>query len=125
MTNEFYRLKAQDFLNELSQAQQLISHNPSRGYVGEEILREFLNTSLPSCAKVTQGFIIQGETLSPQCDIIIYDHSNYAPMYSFGNIDLIHSESVYCVIEVKTNINKTSFNSKHNVENLSTLSLLS
>ncbi len=110
MPNEFYRLKAQEFLNKLSQAQLLISHNPSRGYVGEEILRDFLSTSLPSCAKVTQGFVINGNSISPQCDIIIYDNINYAPIYSFGSVDLIPIESVYCVIEVKTNINRASFN---------------
>ena len=110
MTNEFYRLKAQECLSKLRQAQQLIPHNPSRGYVGEAILRDFLKNALPSCAKVTQGFIIDGDAISPQCDIIIYDHINYAPIYSFGDVDLIPIESVYCVIEVKTNINRTSFN---------------
>ncbi len=109
MTNDYYRLKATEFVNRLQQIQELIVHNPSRGYVGEELLRDFLRTSLPSSVKVTQGFVIQGNDISPQCDIIICDSLKYAPIYSFGNIDIVYSQSVYAVIEVKTILNRKNF----------------
>ena len=109
MTNDYYRLKATEFINRLQQIQELIKHNPSRGYIGEELLRDFLKTALPSSVKVTQGFIVQGNEISPQCDIIICDALKYAPIYSFGNIDIVHNESVYAVVEVKTRVDREGF----------------
>ena len=109
MIENYYRLKALEFCNRLNQFKELVIHNPSRGYIGEELLREFLKSALPSSAKVTQGFIIQGNDLSPQCDIIIYDSLRYAPVYSFGNIDIVLSQSVYAIIEVKTTVDRKGF----------------
>lgn len=85
------------------------NHNLSRGLIAENILRSFLKTTLPQRIRVSQGFIEYDGLLSPQCDIILYDCINYAPLYSYGDIDVIPNEAVLATIEVKSGINRKEF----------------
>lgn len=64
---------------------------------------------MPDIAKVSQGFVECHGNLSNQCDIIIYDRIHYAPLYSYGEIEVIPSQAVFAVIEVKTSITSKSF----------------
>lgn len=108
--NEFYRLKAKELAYSLEQAHAFIKeHNLSRGLIAECVLREFLCSFLPGTAKVSQGFIEWNGTLSHQCDIIIYNKIQYAPLFSYGDIEIVPSSAVYAVIEVKTNIDAKKF----------------
>lgn len=108
--NEYYRLKAQELSLVLKQVRVFIKkHNLSRGIIAEEVLRSFLSSILPSKVKVCQGFVEYNGALSRQCDIIIYDCHNYAPLYSFGNIEIIPGQAVYAVIEVKTRVDAKIF----------------
>ncbi|WP_335954378.1 DUF6602 domain-containing protein [Acinetobacter guillouiae] len=112
MLNEFYRLKTEELLNQLSQVRTFIKkHNPTIGLLTEEILREFLKTFLPKGVSVEQGFVAgtDGE-LSKQIDIIIYDSHNYAPYYRINDIVVVPSSSVIAIVEVKTTVkSKTAF----------------
>lgn len=108
--NDFYRLKAQELSLTLQEAERLIiKHNLSRGLIAEEILRSFLCGILPHGVKVSQGFVLYDNICSGQCDIILYDHIHYAPLYSYGGIEVLPSESVIAVIEVKTKIDRIGF----------------
>lgn len=108
--NRFYQLKLKELTLLLEQAKELIpNHNPSVGYVGEEVLRNFLRQTLPARFKVTQGFIAYESKISPQCDIIIYDANEASPIYSFGNIDIVPASAVKATIEVKVSISPTRF----------------
>lgn len=108
--NEFMTLKIQEMMVLLKQARTfVVKHNPSIGYIGEEIIRTFLQQNLPQQYKVTQGFVSDGVRISPQCDIIIFDNYKCAPLYSFGNIEVIPADYVVATIEVKTSINKERF----------------
>ncbi len=108
--DEFYRLKAKELINALYQAHAFIKeHNLSRGLIAESVLRDFLRSTLPEIAKVSQGFIERNGIISHQCDIIIYDRIHYATLYSYGEIEIIPSEAVYAVIEVKSNIDAKKF----------------
>jgi len=112
MFNEFYRLKTEELLNQLSQVRTFIKkHNPTIGLLTEEILRKFLATFLPKGVSVEQGFIVgvDGE-LSRQIDIIIYDSLKHAPYYRINDIIVVPSSSVIAVVEVKTTVkSKTAF----------------
>ncbi|MCE6989019.1 DUF6602 domain-containing protein [Dyadobacter sp. CY323] len=112
MFNEYYRLKAEELLNELSQVKTFIKkHNPTIGILTEEILRKFLSTFLPKSVSVEQGFVVgsNGE-LSKQVDILIYDSQSYAPYYRINDIVVVPNEAVLAVVEVKTTvIGKTEF----------------
>lgn len=108
--NEFFRLKAKELINSIEQVHAFIKkHNLSRGLIAESVLRDFLRSILPEIAKVSQGFVEWNGILSHQCDIIIYDRVHYAPLYSYGDIEIVPSNAVYAVIEVKTNIDAKKF----------------
>ncbi len=108
--NDFFRLKVKELNAQFEQAKALIvNHNLSVGLILEEILREFLREVLPGRFGITQGFIAMGATLSRQCDIIIYNCVDYAPLYSAGDIKIVPSESVAAVIEVKSSIDSKRF----------------
>ena len=108
--NEYFRLKVKELVNSLDQVHAFIKeHNPSRGLLAESILRDFLRSVLPEMAKVSQGFVEKDGILSHQCDIVIYDRFHYAPLYSFGDIEVIPSKAVFAVIEVKSNIDANKF----------------
>ena len=108
--NEFFRLKAKELINALDQAHAFIKeHNLSRGMIAESFLRDFLRSTLPEIAKVSQGFVERNGILSHQCDIILYDRIHYAPLYSYGEIEIIPSDAVFAVIEVKSNIDSKRF----------------
>lgn len=110
-----YRQQAETLLRGLSKARELFSqHKPSIGYVGEEALRRVLKRLLPNDYDVCQGFVINkslksDETLSKQCDIIIYRKNKGAVEYSYGDIKIINANSVIAVIEVKSSIKEETF----------------
>ena len=112
MTNEFFRLKTEELLNQILQVKTFIKkHNPTIGVLTEEILRQFLSTYLPKGVAVEQGFIIdENSNLSKQIDIIIYDNQLYSPLYRVNDIVVVPNKSVLDVIEVKTTVkSKTAF----------------
>jgi hypothetical protein len=110
MFNEFYRLKSQELLNQLSQVRTFIKkHNPTIGILTEEVVRQFLSTFLPKGVNVEQGFIVnENGDLSKQIDIIIYDSHIYAPMYRVNDIIVIEQAAVIAIIEVKTTVKSSS-----------------
>lgn len=112
MFNDYYRLKTEELLNQLSQVKAFIKkHNPTIGLLTEEILRKFLATFLPKGVSVAQGFVVgtDGE-LSKQTDIIIYDSHRHAPFYRINDIVVVPSSSVIAIVEVKTTVkSKTAF----------------
>ena len=112
---EQYRLQARSLIRRISKARELFSqHKPSIGYVGEEALRRALKRLLPNDYDVCQGFVINKnlkckENLSRQCDIIIYRRDQDAIEYSYGDLKIIHANSVIAVIEVKSSIREETF----------------
>jgi hypothetical protein len=67
-----------------------------------------LRAYLPPKVGVGTGFIACGGTnprQSPQCDIILFDALNNAPLYSSEAWSIYPIEMVYAVIEVKTSLN--------------------
>ena len=107
----YFRLVSEELLIKLNQVKEFIKkHNPTIGVLTEEILRTFLKDYLPKGISVEQGFILseKGE-LSKQCDIIIYDSSNYAPFYRVNEIVIVPNQSVISIIEIKTTLTKQIF----------------
>jgi hypothetical protein len=109
--SNYFEFASQELLIKLAQIKEYIKkHNPTIGVLTEEILRSFLRNHLPKAVSVEQGFILteDGE-LSKQCDIIIYDSQSYSPFYRINDIVVVPAESVICIIEVKTTINRQIF----------------
>jgi hypothetical protein len=108
---KYFNLISSELLNKLEQIRQFITrHNPTIGVLTEAVLREFLAKYLPKSVAVEEGFIInESGQVSKQCDILVYDHLNFAPYYRINDIVVIPAEAVVAVIEVKTTLNKKIF----------------
>lgn len=108
---EYFSLVSKEFELRIKQIRQFIKHhNPSIGAFNEEILRNFLRDFLPKWVSVSQGFVLdRSGNISNQIDILIYNSTFYAPLYSVNNLVVLPPESVFIAIEVKTRINKKIF----------------
>lgn len=108
--NEFFRQKVIELNSSLRQVECIVNnHNLYEGIIIENILRSFLRSIMPKRIGITQGFVEKQGSLSPQCDIIMYNQIDYAPIYSYGEISILPAESVIAVIEVKKTINESGF----------------
>lgn len=84
-------------------------HKLTSGTANEMILRDFLSHLSAGRYKVGQGFICAPtalDSVSKQCDILVYDHHNYPLVHSEGEVVLVFPQAAKMVIEVKTRLNK-------------------
>ena len=58
-----------------------IEHNPTKGSEAEAVFRRLLRKYLPQKYKLSSGFIMNGNRISGQHDIVIYDNNINAPVY--------------------------------------------
>lgn len=110
MRTNYYRLRAEEIHNKLSQIKQFgIKHNLTIGIFAEDLLRDLLKMLLPQKVAIAQGFITDGNLCSHQCDLIVYDSFNFAPIFKTDSLAILPSHSVIAVVEIKTTIGKKQF----------------
>ena len=88
---------------------RLTGHAPELGRLNETHLVKLLRDYLPPKIGIGTGFIASGGDAprqSPQCDIVLYDALNNAPLYRSDAWSIYPIEMVYGVIEVKTTLSK-------------------
>ncbi|MCJ7987931.1 hypothetical protein MUB16_35350 [Priestia sp. OVL9] len=66
-------------------------------------INELSKKVLPSNVSVGTGFVRNGEEITSQIDLIIYDNS-IPTLFSEGDFVIVLSESVYGIIEVKSKV---------------------
>jgi len=85
------------------------THKPSAGDNREAIVADFLTEHLPKAFGVGTGLILSKDDLfSRQADIVIVDQLYNMPLYSSLPENIWLAESVYVLIEVKTNLTPQS-----------------
>lgn len=81
---------AREFETRLNRIRAYVpDHNLSAGATNEIILRNFLAQHTTTRYAVRQGFMcdpLSPETVSKQCDILVYDQHHYPLVYSEGEI---------------------------------------
>ena len=81
-------------------------HRLSAGENREDLVRQFLRDHLPDRFGVDTGFVISMDgQFSNQADLLVVDKMNNAPLYPNYRNRLWPVESVYALIEVKTQLN--------------------
>jgi hypothetical protein len=81
------------------------THRPSAGDNREAIVADFLGEHLPKAFGIGTGLILaQNDLFSKQADIVIVDQLSNSPLYSSLPEKIWLAESVYALIEVKTNL---------------------
>ena len=82
------------------------THHLSAGANREELVKNFLEGHLPKRFGVSTGLILSHDgEFSKQADLVVVDDQNNAPLYPDGSSKIWPVESVYALIEVKTNLN--------------------
>lgn len=81
------------------------THHLSAGENREDILANFLSNHLPGKFGVDTGLILSSDgEFSNQADLVIVDNDNNSPLYPNSTNKLWLVESIYALIEVKTNL---------------------
>ena len=86
---------------------RLTDHKPELGRLNETHLVKLLRDYLPPKIGIGTGFIVSGgedPQQSPQCDIVLFDALNNAPLYKSDAWSIYPIEMVYGIIEVKTKL---------------------
>ncbi len=93
-----------------------IRHKGEKGRQRENGLLKFLRENLPTAYGVGTGEIIpfEGDTTSPQCDIIIYDQLRFPIIGRTESVQQVPLEAVYAVIEVKSLLTVSEINDAQN-----------
>lgn len=83
-----------------------IKHPELKGRARENVMKDFLKTYLPPALGVESGEIISSNgNVSKQLDIVIFDKSRSPILIRKDEVHVFPVESVYAVIEVKSNLN--------------------
>ena len=82
-------------------------HNLSAGENRQDLVEKFLVDHLPKRFGVSTGFVVSHDgEYSNQADLVVVDNQNNAPLYPDSMNKIWPVESVYALIEVKTNLDK-------------------
>ena len=109
--DEYYRSLHAEFIALRNRVRYMIGkkHWPTDGGWKESVLRAALRRALGASVEVGQGFFVEGDRLSRQCDVLIW--SSDAPvLFRDGNLAIIPARSVRAVVEVKTSLDPTTLN---------------
>ncbi|EJL6271778.1 TPA: DUF6602 domain-containing protein [Vibrio cholerae] len=108
-----YQNYAKEIMSKLGRLNELVKHAPSVGTYHENLITSYLSNFLSKRFSVKTGFVYNPKTqaVSPQIDILIIDE-NVPSAYLFqdGNFAVVVPNAVVSAIEVKTVLNKSSFN---------------
>lgn len=84
-----------------------IRHPGTKGEASELNWRDLLSAYLPQRYCVSKAFVVDSEgQCSDQIDIVIHDRQYSPLLFNHAGAIYVPAESVYCVLEVKQEINK-------------------
>ncbi|MGG2197540.1 DUF6602 domain-containing protein [Paenibacillus validus] len=102
---EYQKSVAKEFKAYEKRVRNLIdnAHFAEEGRYKEIILMNYLKRVLPKNLSVGTGFVRNGDRLTSQIDVIIYDNS-FPLLFSEGDFIIATPKNVIGIIEIKTNI---------------------
>jgi len=103
-----------------SSSKRVLEYSRNRSATGlhrERILEGYIKKIIPQSFSTGTGFIYGPEQSSNQIDIIIWDHSNYGPIYNEGGFQIVIPNSVSQIFEVKSRLtNRTLIDGFENIK---------
>jgi len=89
----------------LAEANEYLSHNPSKGLSQEESVAHLIRRFLPDRFVVTSGFAVNDEgRISPQQDVLVVLNDRIGPIATYMGFGVYPIENVFASIEVKTTL---------------------
>jgi len=109
-TTQYFRSLSQELRALQNRVRNFIddAHWLTDGEWKESVLRYFLRRNLPRTVEVGRGFVVSPKGHSNQIDVLIYDSAKPV-LFRDGDLAFITPDAVCGVIEVKSNLNNTSF----------------
>ena len=90
-------------------ARSMVQHRGEKGRVVEGVVKAALRSLLPGRFGLGTGFAVTASgKMSPQLDLVIYDHWHNAPVLLEGGTGLFPIECVYGFVEVKSSLDKAA-----------------
>jgi len=111
MDPNFYLGLATEITGKVRRLASFTGHAPSIGLHHEEIVREAVRPLLSRRFSLRTGFAyVSADTVSSQGDILVVDETDPAPyLFQMGDLVVVHPRALACVIEVKTQLSKQTF----------------
>jgi len=109
---EYQKSIAQEFKAQEKRVRYLIddANWAEEGRYKEVLLMNYLKRTIPKQFSVGTGFARNGDDITTQIDIIVYDNS-YPPLFSEGDFVVVPAISVCAIVEVKSNIKSSEIKS--------------
>ena len=115
-----YAGKQKAMLAELGAIRKGVFHAPSMGETSENRWRKFLGDHLPNRYRVEKAFVVDSRgKISDQIDCVIFDRQYSSLVFNQNGLIYVPAESVYAVLELKQNINKS--NLKYSAEKIASV----
>jgi hypothetical protein len=101
---EYWRKRIDSANARLESVRVLLTHPTAKGTLAERHISNLLDEFLPNRWEVNGGFIASanGETLTKQIDVLLFDALHEAPLFRDGEIVVIYPGAARCAIEVKS-----------------------
>jgi hypothetical protein len=110
MFDQYWRTRMKSCEQRLDAALQLIDHNPTRGTLAEQVVREVVDAFLPGQWTSSSGFVLDAKTREPskQVDVLVYDQLAGTPLYSDESIVVLSDTRPGIAVEVKSELDHKS-----------------
>jgi hypothetical protein len=105
---ESLRFLVEEFTAKSNRVLEYSKHQLATGLQRERIVESFVKKITPKTLDVGSGFISDGDSSSPQVDIIIHNDSHFSPLFSEGGYLILLPDSVVQTIEVKSYLDSNS-----------------
>ena len=108
---QFIEGTAKVLQGESLKARPYVTHALSLGILREKMVGSLIRDETPERFKVETGLIRNHDrhATSRQCDLLIHESQNQAPLYRWEDFVVVHDTEARAVIEVKSNLNKEGF----------------
>lgn len=110
--NKYFAKVSEDLLSKSQQIKEFFAtHKPTAGANRETEVANLLEEYLPSKYEISSGLILSKDgEFSNQADVIVADEMSNSPLFSSEKEKIWLVESVYSLIEVKTQLTPTTLN---------------
>lgn len=104
---EVYKQVQSQMVAKLTASKTAIFHSGEKGGSSEADWIEWCGVYLPKRYRVDKAFIVDSnDNFSEQIDMVIYDAQYSLLVFEHNNVKYVPVESVYCVFEIKQELNK-------------------
>ena len=105
---EVYKQIQSQMIAKLTVSNTAILHSGEKGTSSETDWLHWCKSYLPKRYQVDKAFVVDSkDNFSDQIDMVIYDAQYSLLVFEHNNVKYVPAESVYCIFEIKQELNKT------------------